>query len=363
MVAAYLIVQVIPSKRRQTFASPPRTNAPIHAIEHKVQMQKKQATMSAPAALKRVTTISNARVALPTLPAMQPMNSTVAPRTMAGMGGTGVALTMGLGGGGGGAGQGGSGLTLFGFHAASGGLEGTFFDYKMDQGYQPFKPFDDATFGKMVREMLPADAPWHPDQPYRHFVSPAKLHSRYFVYPAIQDTGAGAAFQSPRSGPGHWLAVYRGAFSSPTSGSFRFVGFGDNCMIVQLGTHIVLDASDHGYTGLKREPLGNIKFPKKDSTPLFGGEWFNLSAGESKDIAIAVGDEGGIFCSGLFIQPRNVTYAQGKNGVPKLPVFMLGAATDADTKLLGQYLPATCLQGPFFQAASAQPAVDSIFSH
>ena len=361
--ATYLVVQSIQAKRKQTFAgAPAAANAPIRAMEHKVQMQKKQQTMSAPAAVKRITTTSNARVALPAMPAMPAMNAQIVPLAMAGMGGVGTGLSMG--GGEGGEGGGGGGLSLFGLRDKhGGGLEGTFYDYKMDQGYQPLPKFDNATFGNMVRAMLPIDGPWHPEQPYRHYTSPVKLHSRYFIYPAIEDTGAGAAFQSPRSGPGHWLAVYHGSFSSPTSGSFRFVGFGDNVMIVQLGTHIVLDASDHGYTGQKREGLRNIKFPKKGGTPLFGGEWFNLSTDEPKDIAIAVGDEGGIFCSGLFIQPRNVTYAQGENGVPKLPVFMLGAATAADRGLLGKDLPAQCLEGPYFTAAAARPAESSIFSH
>ena len=105
--------------------------------------------------------------------------------------------------------------------------------------------------------------PWHPEQPYKHFLSPAKLRGRYFIFPAIEDTAAGAAFQSPRSGPGHWLAVYHGSFSSATSGSFRFVGFGDNVMIVQVGTHMVLDASDNGYTGQKREGLGEHRLSEK----------------------------------------------------------------------------------------------------
>ena len=242
-------------------------------------------------------------------------------------------------------------------------MEGTFYDYKMDQGYQPIKNFSDKTFAEMVRAMLPKDGPWHPEQPYKHFRSAAVLHSRYFMYPAISDTEAGAAFQSPRSGPGHWLAVYHGRFSSSTSGSFRFVGFGDNVMIVQVNNHMVLDASDKNYSGQHREELGSIKFPKKSGTPLCGGEWFSLQGGEPKDISIAVGDEGGIFCSGLFVQPRSTTYAQGENGIPKLPVFMLGAPTDADKQLLGKFFPPVCLQGPYFQANAPAPAEGDIFSH
>lgn len=364
MIATFLIVQYIPAKRRETFASAPTgPNTPQRAREHKVQIQKQQQRASAPAALKRVTTLGPSKTALPAVPALPTLSAPTRPTAMAGMTGQGFGLGLGASGSsGGGGGTGGS--TLFGFRGESGsGLVGAFYDYKMDQGYQPIKPFDNKTFGTMVSAMLPVNGPWHPEQPYKHFLSSAKLRGRYFIFPAIEDTEAGAAFQSPRSGPGHWLAVYRGSFSSTTGGSFRFVGFGDNVMIVQVGTHVVLDASDHGYTGQEREGVGNIAFPKKGSTPLFAGEWFNLGGGEPKEIAIAVGDEGGIFCSGLFIQPRSMTYTQGVNGIPKLPVFLLGTPTEADKQLLGKSLPPECLRGPFFQAVVTPSVESSIFSH
>ena len=101
--ATYLIVQNIQAKRKQNFAGAPQSpSAATRAVEHKVQMQKKQQTMSAPAAIKRITTTSNARVALPAMPAMPHLDSAITPLAMAGMGGTGVGLSMGGGGGGGG---------------------------------------------------------------------------------------------------------------------------------------------------------------------------------------------------------------------------------------------------------------------
>ena len=116
----------------------------------------------------------------------------------------------------------------------------------MEQGYQPIKPFDD----KDIRPgwcvlMLPIDGPWHPEQPYKHFAPRRSCTAAISCSPRFPTTEAGAAFQSPRSGPGnHRLAggIPR-EVSSSTSGSFRFVGFGDNVMIVQVGSHMVLDAS------------------------------------------------------------------------------------------------------------------------
>ncbi len=356
-VATLWIVQTINTKRKLTFvASPPSPNRSTRATEHRVQMAQKQKTMSAPAQAKRVmTTATNAQVALPQMPAMPQLASVVTPARMGGAGAAGFGMST-AGAPGGNAAGGGGAVSIFGFHGSGAGLEGTFYDYKMNQGYQPVKGVDTNLFATIVRNVLPTSGTWHPEKPYPHFTSAAKLQSKYFMYPAIQDTEAGAAFQSPRSGPGCWLAVYRGTFSSPVTGTFRFVGFGDNVMVVKLENHNVLDASDHGYTGAKREALGNIRFPSKDATPLFAGEWFQLTANEPKSINIAVGDEGGIFCSGLFIQPKEMAYAQGDQGIPKLPVFVLGTLTEADRQLLGKALPPECLRGPFFRAEAARPS-------
>jgi hypothetical protein len=360
--AAYLIVQKFTAKSKPTFTAASAPSAPAAASrEHKVQMQKKQQTMTAPTQMKRVTTAAlNSRVALPQMPDLPTLATSLSPAMMPGMSGASAGFTMG----GTGSGNPGSGrpVSLFGLNGSGTGLEGTFYDYKMNQAYQPIKGVDTAMFAKICKEVLPTSGAWHPEKPFIHFTSPAKLHGRYFVFPAIQDVEAGSSFQSPRSGPGSWLAVYRGAFAPSVSGSYRFVGFGDNVMVVQVGNRIVLDASDHGYTGAKREALGNIAFPGKDQTPLFAGPWLDLSADEPKDIEIAVGDEGGIFCSGLFIQPKDVPYAQGDQGIPKLPIFVLGTLSEADRELLGKSFPPVCLQGPTFKSMPSSSS-DSVFSH
>lgn len=110
LVAAVWIVQVTYLNRhKQTFTAQQQEGAkgPLHALEHKVSMAKKQSTMSAPPPIKRITTLSPAKVALPPVPAL-PRTQAVTPMTMGGMGaalapgagfGTG---TGGLSGGGGG---------------------------------------------------------------------------------------------------------------------------------------------------------------------------------------------------------------------------------------------------------------------
>ena len=150
-----------------------------------------------------------------------------------------------------------------------------------------------------------------------------------------------------------WLAHYKGSFSSTETGTFRMVGWGDNVLIVKVGSNLVLDASDIGYTGHKREAAGAVSFPKKGGTPMFHGQWFELRAGESKNIDILLGDEGGIFCAGLMIQKQGTEYAAGKGGIPDLPVFTVGALTEPEKKLLREHLSDKSLHGPVFPAKAA----------
>lgn len=114
--AVYLVVQTIQAKRKTTFAAAPQgPSAPTRALEHKVQMQQKQQTMSAPISPQRITTTANTKVALPSLPAMPKLDSAVAPMNTAGMGGTGTGPGMGMGGRGGGGGGNGAPIEFFGF--------------------------------------------------------------------------------------------------------------------------------------------------------------------------------------------------------------------------------------------------------
>src|SRR5690349_349980 len=71
VAAAYWVVQRYQANRKLTFkAGPPSPNPSSRALEHKVQMQKKQSTMSAPSIAKRITTTGLSKVALPEVPAM-----------------------------------------------------------------------------------------------------------------------------------------------------------------------------------------------------------------------------------------------------------------------------------------------------
>jgi hypothetical protein len=105
-VAAIWVVSKYSGARKLTFnAGPKSPNPSERALEHRVQLQKKAQTTSAPPAVpKRVLTTGLAKVALPPLPEIRTPES--APPTMMSAGGTGAAFggssAPSLGGGGGG---------------------------------------------------------------------------------------------------------------------------------------------------------------------------------------------------------------------------------------------------------------------
>ncbi len=116
LLATIWIVQVTFLNKKQKFAGAPTKGqkAATHALEHQVKMAQKKSTMSAPPALKRVMTKSNAKLALPAVPTLAAAQPIV-PLAMAGMGAKaapGFGFGTGSGGGGGGGGNGGA-LTSF----------------------------------------------------------------------------------------------------------------------------------------------------------------------------------------------------------------------------------------------------------
>jgi hypothetical protein len=341
IVAVMFVVQSIKPKPRLEFTSirSPENKQP----EKQLKMQKER-TMSAPAPIKKITTVGPSNVVLPDIPAL-PASKPAEATAMPAMGGP--ATSSNVVGRPSGSPSNSSQFSLFGVRTGI-GLEGHFNDLKVDaQGKST--GMDLGKYGAFLKEF--ANGGWHISSRYHYKASPTALYAKFFFYPAIKDTEAGKAFLTPEAGPGIWLAHYKGAMRAPESGTYRFVGFGDNVLFVKFNSALVLDASDHGYTGRHRDQAGAVKFPAKSgTTPIFFGSWFTVTEGDEKPLEIAVGDEGGIFCAGLFIQKQGTDYKSGANGIPILPLFFLGPPSDAEKAALGKYLPAEDLQGPYFKS-------------
>jgi hypothetical protein len=328
--ATYLVVQSLQGKRKQTFAAiPPGANAPLRALEHQVRMEKKQKTMSAPAALKRITTTSEQRVALPALPAMPHLDAQVLPLTMAGMGGTGVGLTGG-GGGGGGSGNGG-GLNLFGLRDSRGSsLRGTFFDLKQTPERQPtpmtVKEYKDAVAHYMQGGMNDTSMSLH------YFKGPTPLFATQIFIPRMNASEGPKAFGlAALVQPKLWIAHYKGSVIAPDSGTYHFVGVCDDVLIVRFNGRNVLDCGSLFPTGHEPEryyAFDGLKAMTKGWFKGCGeGDAVTVEAGQAYPIDILIGEwPGGEFKAYLLMRKEGADYKRDSKGNPILPLFRTASA-------------------------------------
>ncbi len=86
---------------------------------------------------------------------------------------------------------------------------------------------------------------------FRAYYSPSvKLYAPYFYLPRCKAAYGPEAFQcndNPESGapkvePTAWVVVYRGVVTAPQSGTFRFVGMGDDTLLVRFDNKLVLES-------------------------------------------------------------------------------------------------------------------------
>ena len=125
---------------------------------------------------------------------------------------------------------------------------------------------------------------------------------------AATDAFAGEDGKPPFDAPG-WLVVYTGEITPPETGEYRFVGMGDDVIIVGLDKKTVFYAywPGEGHGRAIREPA-NANWEPKDHTKtdgrgsgrggtiqnhLFKGSWMKLQKGKKYKICIAFGEGAG----------------------------------------------------------------------
>ena len=312
--AGYWVVQQMAAKRKLQFSGgPPTANPSKRALEHKISLQKRKNAGGAPAQAKRISVQGLAsNITLPEMPAMSTSNQFVAGR-MSGMGGAGFGTGLGFGNGSGmgvgGMGAGGLGLTMFGARGG-GGLEGTFYDLKQTNDRQPNGMTPDRYNGA-VRAWI--EGGLKEPEMQRYFKAPTKLYATQFVLPDM------AADEAPKAygvaglvKPSQWVAHYKGKVSPPKSGTFQFLGAGDDMLVVFIDHKLVLDASWYPVSNLNPRaivPEGKyVDFPRGGYVK---GEPVNVVQGQWYDIDILIGEQpGGRFFSCLCVEE------EGKKGLP-----------------------------------------------
>ena len=181
LIAAVWVVQNYNTPRKLTFQSgPPSPNRATRAIEHKVQMAKKQSTMTAPA-IKRIVSTGISKVTLPEMPSM-PTSPTTA-NQMAGASGASLGAAAGPMGPGGGSAGGGL-VSMFGLREASGGLKGEFYDLKQTPGRKE-TGIDKDKYSKVVIDFVKGG--WNQATLNPYYKASKPLYSSQFLIPSIRN--------------------------------------------------------------------------------------------------------------------------------------------------------------------------------
>lgn len=198
-------------------------------------------------------------------------------------------------------------------------LQAKFYDLKQTSDGKPANSMTDPEFCNIVAQFV-KDKQWDPEFLSKYYSASAPLFAPRLYLPQDESALGPKAFGVEKDvEPFYWLVHYNGKFRALKSGTFRFIGCGDNVLIVRLNKKNVLDGSgganfalDWSFNSNPRELLGAACAL---GWQLKGGQWFELKKGEHYDIEIITGDAGGgAFSAFLFYEQKGETYPKREDG-------------------------------------------------
>jgi hypothetical protein len=279
------------------------------AKQFKTRAQPKNPKTLAKNAARITSKSANATISLPDLP-----TSSVASLNTGMMGG-GSSKGFGGGSGGGigsgmgvGRGNGRNFVSLFGAKVGTNGLVGTFYDLKQTPSHKETECAPQSGIGpyrEAVREFFQSG--WSPTKFSKYYKAPEPLIAGQLFIPSRSANAAPEAYGVEKEvKPSRWVVHYKGVVEVPQSMPFRFVGTGDDWLLVRWDRKIALD---DGYENFLVGRDGNYKDFKQVVTKEFtmdrspgglhrmkAGPWINETKGKKVPIEIAIGETpGGVF--------------------------------------------------------------------
>ncbi|BCU79159.1 hypothetical protein [Luteolibacter sp. LG18] len=365
VIGIFWIFQIIPEKKQEVDFMPKGGGGGSPGVKE-VSNKKQRATMTTPNTPRMAAKGVASNFVLPEPDAASSMSS-VGSLSSGGLSG-------GLGGSGSGGGRGdghgtgfgsgmgpglggtGSGMSPFGMlNPNSNAMVGVFYDTKQDEKHHS----TDMTPEKLVELIRDFSRGWNERLLDGHyFKAPQKLYQTKLFIPVMSADGAPKAFNCEKEvQPSRWVVIYRGNVTPPKSGKYRFVGAGDDVLMVRFNRKTVLDwGYTSGTTGLHRTKISPIlagtstdkeaerrvraDFPTKTNATFYKyentGIWnrelnglacgaeFDAVAGSSYPIEILISEvPGGKFGAALLIEEIGATYRKDSTGSPILPLFRL----------------------------------------
>jgi hypothetical protein len=221
-------------------------------------------------------------------------------------------------------------VSVFGSKMAVNGLPGTFYDFKQNKSGKPTpmmggapEKFGDPSNGpaiglysKAVNEFM--DKGFTPSSLSDVFRAPDTLLASQIFIPPCPATEAPKAYGvGELCKPSRWIAHYKGAVKAPQNGKFRFVGSGDDFLVIRWDRKVVLDSgyqhfvvgNENIYPGFGKKPFDETH-PSKLGKPLRCGPWITATRDKETPLEIVIGETpGGTFYAIVLIE---VADASGK---------------------------------------------------
>ena len=247
--------------------------------------------------------------------------------------------------------------TLFGFSEKMGGeLEGTMYDLKLKADGKTSTGLNEKTFPEAVKKIVRNK--FRPASLAEFYRVDKKFFSTMFYIPLREAGEAPKTFGvQGKVKPNNFVIHYEGSFAAPEDGTYRFVGLGDDSILVLVDGTARFEGNWIPWVALSEKNFQQTDWVKdffpsdKGSTQdrenwarLREGEWFSMKAGQPRKLEVVLvelgdpkAENGGNFAFVLLIEKQGVKYETKKRGgqtVTVLPPFLLEEPDSGMQKIL-----------------------------
>lgn len=234
-------------------------------------------------------------------------------------------------------------VSMFGARGGAGSLDGmigTFYDIKQSKDLKPTASMSGAgavpAYRKVVQSFI--DGGWSTSRFSGFYRAPDQLVSTQLWIPSQGADAAPKAFGVEKQvKPSRWVVHYRCMIEAPSSMPFRFVGSGDDWLIVRWDRKVALDdgyervevGGDNRYKDFGQTCTDEFKIDRRPGTlgRLRAGPWIRPVKGQQVAFEVLMGETpGGVFDMYLAIEPaKSETTKNGKfEGTGRLKLFRCG---------------------------------------